>query len=76
MVGKVVERGQVPHGSVGVARVGQAGVGVPQLVEEGVHHGVNGRQSLGRCVLEQLGDEVDCVVVSLAEHLSRVSDDY
>jgi hypothetical protein len=69
MVIEIVEIWQVAHSAVGVTRVRQACVGIPQLVEEGVYHSVNGGKSLRRCVLQQLRDQVDSVRVSLAEDL-------
>ena len=66
---EVVESGQITHSAVGVTRVRQTGAGVSQLVEEGVHHGVNGGETLRWCVFEQLGDQVDSVRVSFAEDL-------
>jgi len=43
MMSEVVQLGQITSGPVGMARVWQARVGIPQLIEEGVHHGVDGR---------------------------------
>ena len=69
MTGEVEEDGHLLDRAVGVARVWETRARVAQLVEEWVHHGVDRRQTLGRCVLEQAGDEVDGVGVSLAEDL-------
>lgn len=69
MTGKVEKLGQIPHLTGAVPRVGQLGVRVAQLVEEGVDHGVDGRLSLGGRVLEQPRNEVDGVAVGLAEDL-------
>lgn len=69
MVVEVVEVWQVADSSVGVTRVRQTRVGIPQLVEEGVDHGVNGGQTLRWCVLQQFGDQVDSVRISFTEHL-------
>ena len=52
-----------------VARVGEASVGISQLIEEGVNHGFNGGQTLCRCVFEKLGNEIDGAWVGLAEDL-------
>ena len=41
MEGEVVEFRHVPCRSVGVSRVWQTGAWIPQLVKEGVHHGVD-----------------------------------
>ena len=71
MVGEVVELGEVSQSSVGMTRVWKAGAGVSQFIEEGVHHGVNGGQTLGRSVFQQLGDQVNCVGICLAEHLAE-----
>lgn len=69
MTREVEEDGHILDRTVGVARVWQTRARVAQLVEEWVHHGVDRRQTLSRCVLEQAGDEVDGVGVSLAEDL-------
>lgn len=53
MMGKVEKRGQVFTASIRMTRVGKSGVGIPQLIEKGVHHGINRRQTLCRCVLQQ-----------------------
>ena len=69
MVVEVVEGWQVPYSAVGVTRVRQTCVGVSQLIEEGVNHGVNSGQSLRWCVLQQFGDQVDRIRISFTEHL-------
>ena len=52
-----------------VPRVRQLRAWVPQLVEERMDHGVDSAESLGRGVLEELGNEIDCVRIGLAENL-------
>ena len=52
-----------------MTRIGQAGGGIPQLVEEGMHHSIDGRKPLGRGVLQEFRDEVDRIRVGLPEHL-------
>lgn len=69
MVGECEQLGKVLAGSSRVTRVGESRVWVPQLIEEGVHHGVNGGQSLSGSVLEQLGDQVDRIRICLTENL-------
>lgn len=69
MMRKVVQLWQITNRPVRVTRVGQAGVGISQLVEEGVDHGINRRKTLCGSVLEQLGDQVDGVGVRLPENL-------
>src|SRR5690242_4155109 len=69
MMVEVVEGRQIPHSAIRAPGVGQTCAGIPQLIEEGMHHSVNGRTSLRRCVLEQLGDQVDGVGVGFAEDL-------
>ena len=69
MVVEVEELRHVLGGTSRVARVGESGVGVSQLVEEGVNHGFNGGQTLCRRVLKELGNEIDGTRVSLAEDL-------
>jgi hypothetical protein len=66
---KVVEFWHIPRGAVGVTRVWQTSAWVPQLIEEGVNHGVDGRQPLSRGVFQQLGDQIDRIRIGLPEHL-------
>ena len=70
---KVVQLRQITSRSVGVTRVWQACAWIPQLIEEGVYHGINSGKTLGRRVLEQFGDQIDRVGISLSEHLVNVS---
>jgi hypothetical protein len=56
-----------------MARVGQSSAGVSQLIEEGLDHGINGRQSLCRRVLQKSRNEVDGVMGRFAEHLDIIS---
>lgn len=42
-----------------MAGVGEAAVRIAELVEEGVDHGIDGRETLSRRVLEQRGDQID-----------------
>lgn len=72
VVGELKEIGHVLGCAIGVARVGQLDVGIPELVEEWVNHSLDSGQTLSRCVLEQFGDEVNCIGVSFAEHLNHV----
>lgn len=71
MMSKVVQLWQITNRAVGVARVGQACVGIPELVEEGVDHGIDCRQALCGSVFEQLGDQVDGVGIGLPENLGE-----
>lgn len=69
MATKVKELGQVFQRSARVTGVGETGLGIAKLVKERMYHGLDGRLSLGWRVLEQTRDEIDGIVVSLAEHL-------
>jgi hypothetical protein len=69
MKGEVVKFWHIPRGAVGVTRVRQTSAWVPQLIEEGVDHGINGRQPLSRRVFQQLGDQIDRIRIGLPEHL-------
>lgn len=71
MLGEIKQVGQILENTRGVTRVGQLRAGIPQLIEEGVDHGVDRTQTLCRGVLEQLGNEVKRVLVSLAEDLAE-----
>lgn len=72
MMGEIVQLWQIAGGPVGVTRVWQACVGIPQLVKEWVDHGIDGRETLCRSVLEQLGDQIDGARVRLAENLTSL----
>lgn len=52
MPSEVKEGGEVLGGVVVVTRIRQPSIGIPQLIEEGVTHGLDRRQSLGGGVLE------------------------
>jgi len=69
MMCEVEKLGQLLCRTVCVARIGQPCVGVTQLVEEWMNHCIDGRQSLCRCVLEELGDQIDGIWLCLAEDL-------
>jgi hypothetical protein len=69
VVSEVKEVWQVSQLASSMAGIGQLSVGIPELVEEGVHHGVNGSLTFGWCVLQQSGDEVDSISVGLSEDL-------
>lgn len=71
MTSKVKQRREILELSGLVPRIGELGAGVPELVEERVHHGIDCPEALRRCVLEQLGNKVNSVAVSLAEHLVK-----
>lgn len=69
MKSEVEQRGKMTSSSVRMARIGQHGARLPQLIEELVDHGIDCRKSLGGRVLEQLLDQLDCIGISLPEHL-------
>ena len=64
---------QLPRRACRVTRVRQPGSRISQLVEEGLNHGVNGRQSLRRRILEESGNKVNGVVGRFAKHLDSIS---
>jgi len=59
--------------AVGVTRIGKSGSWISQLIKEWVDHCLDRRQSLCWCVLEQLGNKVDCGWISLSEDLHSIS---
>ncbi len=69
MTRKVKQGRKILHLASPVPRIGEPRVGVPELVEEGMHHGIHGGKTLSRRVLEQAGDQVDGIGVGLTEHL-------
>lgn len=70
VVVEVEEFRHVLGGTSRVAGVRESGVGISQLVEEGMDHGFNGGQTLCRRVLKELGNKIDGTGVGLAEDLS------
>lgn len=72
---EVEESGQVLGRVVVVSRVGEPSSRIPQFVEEGMAHGFNGRQPLGRSVFQEGRDEVNGLWGCLAEDLGWVSID-
>lgn len=69
MVSKVKEIWQVSQLTSSVTGIWQLSGGIPELVEEGVYHGVDGSLTLGWRILQQSGDEIDSIGVSLSEDL-------
>jgi hypothetical protein len=69
VMGEVVQLRHIAGGSVRVTRVWQTRVRISQLIKERVHHGVDGRQTLGWRVFEQFRDQIDRIRISLPEHL-------
>ena len=45
--------------SARVTGIRESGVGIPQLVKEGMDHSFNSRQTLRRSVFEKLGNKVN-----------------
>lgn len=71
MMSEVEQLRKIPSGSVGVTRVWKPCLRIPQLVKEGLYHGVDSREALGWRVLQKLRDEIDSAGVSFPEHLSK-----
>lgn len=69
MVSEVKEIWQVSQLTSSMTRIRQLSVRIPELVEEGMYHCVDGSLTLSWCVLEQSGDEIDSIGVSLSEDL-------
>lgn len=61
MTGEIEEHGHIFDWASRMARIGEFGAGVAQLVEEGVDHGIDGREALGRGVLEEARDRKSVV---------------
>jgi hypothetical protein len=53
VVSELEKVGHVLGCAIGVARVGQLDVGIPELIEERVDHGLDSGQTLSGRVLEQ-----------------------
>lgn len=68
-MGEVEQLRKIPCGAVGVTRIWKTCLRVPQFVEEGLHHGIDCRESLCGRVLQQLRDQVDRARISFPEHL-------
>lgn len=69
MVREFKEVRQLLHGAVGVTGIREPGVRVPELIKEGVNHGLDCGKPLRGRVLEQLGNQVNGVGISLTENL-------
>lgn len=52
-----------------MARIGESTIRSPKLIEEGMYHGLNGRETLGRSVLEKSRDQLNRVCGRFTEHL-------
>lgn len=68
---KIKKLGKILEGTGLVPGVWEFGIGVPELVEEGLDHRIDGTQPLRRRVLEESGDQVDSISICLAEHLTE-----
>lgn len=66
---EVEQLGQILSRAAGVTRIGESSIGVPKFIEERVNHGVDSRETLSRSILEELGNKINRVRVSLTEHL-------
>ena len=73
VVGELEKVGHVLGCATGVTGVGELDVGIPELIEEWVHHSLDSGKTLSRRVLEQFRDQVDRVRVSLPKDLRIVS---
>ena len=59
MLVEIEKTRQVLGTAIRMAGVGEAAVRITELVKEGVDHGIDGRETLSRGVLEQRGDQID-----------------
>jgi len=59
VLGEIEKTRQILGTAVRMAGVGEAAVRIAELVKEGVDHGIDGRETLSRRVLEQRGDQID-----------------
>ena len=73
VVGEVKQFWKLTSCAVGVARVLEPCIGVSELVEEWVSHCLHCRKSLSRRILQQLGDEINDVIVGFPENLEDIS---
>ena len=71
MTREVEQRGKIPQLAGLVPGVGQFRAGVAELVEEWMDNGIDGAQTLCRRILQQPANQVDGVVISLAEDLAE-----
>ena len=71
MASEVKQSWEITDLTRAMSGVGQLGIGVTELVEEWVHHGINSSLSLSGCVLKQSRDEVNGIGVSLAENFAE-----
>lgn len=68
---EIEEVRQLFHGAVGMTGIREPSVRVPEFIKEGVNHGFDSGKPLRGRVLEELGDQVNGVRVSLTEYLVR-----
>lgn len=73
MLGEIEKVGKLPRGTVGVPGVGQAGVGVSELVEERMAHRLDRGETLRWCVFQQSRDQIDRLMRSFPEDLDTFS---
>jgi len=59
MLVEIEKTRQVLGTAIRMAGVGEAAVRITELVKERVDHGIDGRETLSRGVLEQRGDQID-----------------
>lgn len=69
MASEVEERRKIAGRSIRMTRVRETGVGISQLIEERMSHGLDSGKTLSRGILQERSDQVDRVVGSLAEDL-------
>lgn len=69
MTSEVEEGRKIAGWSIGMTRVGETGVGISQLIEERMSHGLDSGKTLSRGVLQESSDQVDRLVGSFAEDL-------
>jgi len=71
MMVELEKRRKIFCATVGVTRIRKSSSWIPQLIKEWMNHGLDRRESLSWCVLEQFRDEVNCGWVSFSENLHR-----
>lgn len=70
-MGKVEKVRKILATTVRMSGIGQASIGISQLIKEWVYHRFDCRESLCGRVLEQARDQIDRVWIRLAENLGR-----
>lgn len=69
MAGEVKESRHLLCSTGGMTRIRETTIRSAKLVEEWVHHGIDGREALSRSVFKKSRDKFNCILSGFAENL-------